>query len=159
MGKNNLASLIGQQDQPIKTEPADAELPHILARASVTDLIYYPELLEKIINNPGTKNKEDSNITFALEVRLLLTVAAFIIIQLIRELIYNNMTYKKKSPKLVEKTNYVLFEPKQLYINSAPSSLGVTYYTKKRQLFLAIRIPGIFQIDMLEKWTGVSALQ
>ncbi|PVU86299.1 hypothetical protein BB561_006749 [Smittium simulii] len=38
----------GQHDQPIITDAVDVELPHVVARAPVTDLIYYSELLEVI---------------------------------------------------------------------------------------------------------------
>ncbi|PVU90614.1 hypothetical protein BB561_004806 [Smittium simulii] len=36
----------GQHDQPIQTDPVDVELPHVVARAPVTDIIYYPKFLE-----------------------------------------------------------------------------------------------------------------
>ncbi|PVU86386.1 hypothetical protein BB561_006723, partial [Smittium simulii] len=130
----------GQQDQSIQTDPVDVELPHVVARAPVTDLIYYPELLG--VNTLGnvmhytpptlidtasvTAKKENPDITFALEVRLLLADAAPNITQLRRELVYKTMDLPGRAPKLAEKTNDSLFEPETIkYDPSRRTSLYV----------------------------------
>ncbi|PVU90496.1 hypothetical protein BB561_004864 [Smittium simulii] len=46
-----------QQDQSIQSDPVEVELTHVVSRAPITNLIYYPELLE--VNTLIKENQEE----------------------------------------------------------------------------------------------------
>ncbi|PVU96177.1 hypothetical protein BB561_001342 [Smittium simulii] len=109
----------GQQDQPIQTYPVEVKLPHVVARAPVTDLIYYSELLgvNTLVGEDFFRSRlpeeDNSEEAFSLEVKLLLADASSNIARLRRELVYKTMGLLKKASKLAEKTEDSLFEPEQ----------------------------------------------
>ncbi|PVU91002.1 hypothetical protein BB561_004607 [Smittium simulii] len=127
MDQDNLANLISnlaEQVRLLRIENAETQQAvHVFNKKPTTQREveeHYIFLFQGFSNGEeednkesGTNHKELPDITFALEVRLLLADAASNITQLRIELVYKTMDLPGKAPKLAEKTNDSLFEPKQ----------------------------------------------
>ncbi|PVU86775.1 hypothetical protein BB561_006561 [Smittium simulii] len=116
-----------KQLQREENNTPQTELPHVVPRAPKVDTTLYGiqstlanitrpidfYIYKKVQNNPEWSHSEDPDITFTLEMRLLLADVASGITQSRRDLVYRTMELPEKVPKLNEEQDDSLFNSEE----------------------------------------------